>query len=231
MLDFLLSARQDAATAKRFLGKDLVAKIRGPTSAGARLSKPEQASLPPVWPGLSRSCLSRKSPAADGDRFRRVWKAGMLRPARCIVPRSSASLAGRPEGHSPGTNEKDRNCASARGCPVLQRPPRRRSMPGGPGSFQRRRARKRPMPCTQVGDVQIATRKRVAMDGPREACILSVVPVRIERIPRTTKETWVNSRILVRMATPSFRVLRLTRLWTGRRRFLCPAEYSVIRLA
>jgi len=58
--------------------------------------------------------LNREAPAGDGDRFRRVRKADTPRPARCTAPRSSASLAGRPEGHSQGTNEKGLNCASAR---------------------------------------------------------------------------------------------------------------------
>ena len=35
-----------------------------------------------------------------GDSFRRVRKADTPQPARCITPRSSASLAGQPAGHS-----------------------------------------------------------------------------------------------------------------------------------
>ena len=70
---------------------------------------------------LIRKRLSEQAPQSrsvlqqleDGDRFRRVWKANMHRPARFTVPTSSVSLAGQPEGHSRGTNEKGLNCASA----------------------------------------------------------------------------------------------------------------------
>jgi hypothetical protein len=49
----------------------------------------------------------------------------MLRPAHCTAPKSSGSAAAPLEGRSLGTNEKVQNCASARGYPVLQRPPPR----------------------------------------------------------------------------------------------------------
>ena len=70
---------------------------------------------------LIRKRLSEQAPQSrsvlqqlgDGDRFRRVWKANMHRPARYTVPTSSVSLAGQPEGHSRGTNEQGLNCASA----------------------------------------------------------------------------------------------------------------------
>jgi hypothetical protein len=53
-------------------------------------------------------------PGRRGDRFRRVRKADTPLLARCTAPRSSASWAGRLEGHSRGTNEKGLNYASAR---------------------------------------------------------------------------------------------------------------------
>jgi hypothetical protein len=45
--------------------------------------------------------------------LRRERKVDMLRPARCTAPRSLASLAGQPEGHSRGTSERGLNCALA----------------------------------------------------------------------------------------------------------------------
>jgi hypothetical protein len=88
-------------------GKEVVAAARRPF----RIVKD---TLLILWPisGLARIVQAPENPVpnpplfGDGDRFRRVRKADMPRPARCTAPRSSASLAGQPEDHSRGTNEK-----------------------------------------------------------------------------------------------------------------------------
>jgi hypothetical protein len=86
--------------------------------AGWGLAKVNRADWRPaaqqhVWRRTSsaRKAASRK---ACQRIFRRVQKADMRRPTRCRAPSSSASLAGRLEGHSQGTNGKGLDCASAR---------------------------------------------------------------------------------------------------------------------